>query len=627
VRLSSRARFSFIAICAAISGQQVGAVPLSVSDSMTFTTLDQGLWGPGTAPLVEKGFTLKVVDVDTGPISIGGIDTLSTSIPNPAYLAWSAAYNSCRLAYSHSTCINGATINLGFTKIKIPGVGSPPPTRLPVDLGKNGLEISADIDVEAGFKGKLVVDSGKVDVTYPTTVTLSTDRDSYRAGELVTLRTSETVTVAPTMSTEFSDIDVSLSVFANLDVFTAVEAYLVDKGGAVTVFDVDRNLEYELLGLSVGNSEIGLRLYELDPFVLDTTGGLGLNLFKLKYPPCVDGAGAAQSCTPLSLIPLADFQLQVPDLDTAPPTDSTWDGTKITNTQLPIERSAANPDDLTLIGGGVGFHRTDLAKADIDVDGIISAASISAGAPIVLGVNPSIPLVVSLEANLIDFDLGAFFGIGQTMTFDPELKSLLSFSVPLEVETSPGVYEAMTSLTIVVGDEVKFRHPGVDFEIVPTYSLENLFQNITELLISPVASLSVAQLKLGGILPGVLGIGFDAALYQNVFALSDPISAARLGDSDPFELAGFASFGGSALLLRTAAASAPEPATPALLLAVALSLLVVRVAASRPDGRSALRSDGVHRQTRLQRRHNCGFFDAYPPSHQSNVLRIAIRVG
>lgn len=224
----SRITFTGLLVLAMCAEKEARAAPLTVSDTMTFTTVDQGLWAPGTDPLVSKSFELAVVDVDTGPFSIGGIFEASASIPNPAYLAWSAAFASCRALWSAAQCTNGATINLGFTTIRVRGLGPAPAQTLSVSLGKNGLQITADIDVEAGFKGELVIDAGKVGVTYPTTVTLSTDRDSYQAGELVTLTTLETVVGTPTMATEFSDLDMSLTVYADLRVKTDIEAYLTD---------------------------------------------------------------------------------------------------------------------------------------------------------------------------------------------------------------------------------------------------------------------------------------------------------------------------------------------------------------------------------------------------------------
>jgi hypothetical protein len=558
VMLAAAATFALAA-----ATTDVRALPLSVSDSLTFATQDQSLWGPGTDPVAHKEFTAPIINVDTGSVTVGEIWENIQTIPNPLYLAWKVAYDGCRKLYSHNTCVNGATINLGFTKIKIRGLGNAPAATLNVPLGKNGLELTSDIDVEAGFKGSFTLDGGKVDVTYPTTAALQTERDSYAAGELVTLKTFETLSGTPTMTTEFSDIDTSLKAYADLDIKADVEAYVLGAGGKTNIVDVDTGLlEQELLGVSVGNSEIGLRLFGEDPIVLDTAGGLGANipssLFGIYYP---------NKESPVK-IPLADLQLQVPNLDTNSPDDSTWTGGKITNTQLPIDRTAGSEDDLTLIGGGVGFHRTDFAKIDIDVDGIISAVSISAGTPIIFGLTGGVTGILSLEGNLIDFDMGAFLGFGQTLTFEPTLMAELNFSTPLQVEskTTPGLYEEMSSVVLAVGDEFDFIHPGVDFSIDPTYYLDNSFTNLTEFLISPVASLSILQLKLTGLVAEILGVGFDAAIFQQVFPLVDPIHAATIGSSDPFALEGFERFEGTALFLRTAQASIPEPSAPALIL-------------------------------------------------------------
>ncbi len=565
----------------AVPASLVRALPLTTSDSMTFVTEDQSLWGPGTEAAIQKPFTAKIIDIDTGSQTIGSIDDNVSSIPNPAYLAWQVAYNGCRVAYSHSTCINGGTINLGFTKIKIKGVGNAPPSTLAVSLGKNGLELTYDIDVEAGFEGGLTVDGGKVDVSYPTMAGLQTAQDSYAMGDLVTVKTFETPSGTPTMSTEFSDVDVSFSAYADLDIYALLEAYLAGAGGQLPLFDEDTgHLSYELLGVTAGNSELGLRLFGSDPIVLDTSGGLGLNVFKVTYPPCPPDVDGGLDC-PFG-IPLADFQLQVPNLDSS---DSTWTppdgntGGKISIIQFPDDRTVGSEDDLTLIGGGVGFHPTDFAKVDVDIDGIISAATISStGFPLVFGLTAGIPGLISVEGNLIDFDLGAFFGFGQELTFEPTLMSELDFSVPLQVEskTTPGLFEELSSMVLAIGDDFNFIHPGVDFEITPTYFLDNSFTNLTDLLISPVASLSVLQLKLLGLIPTAIGVDFDAALFQQVFPLVDPIVAASIGSTDPFALQGFNSFQGSALFLKTAQASVPEPSALALILIGLLMLAWAR---------------------------------------------------
>lgn len=549
----------------------VRALPLTTSDSMTFVTEDQSLWGPGTEAAIQKPFSAKIIDIDTGSQTIGEIAELSTSIPNPAYLAWQVAYKGCRLVYSDSICRNGKTIDLGFKTITIKGLGNAPASTLSVGLGQNGLELTYDIDVEAGFEGGLTVDGGKVDVSYPTMAGLQTAQDSYAKGQLVTVKTFETLSGTPTMSTEFSDVDVSFQAYADLDIDAMLEAYLLDQGGTLPLFDEDTgHLSYELLGVSAGNSVLGLRLFGLDPIEIDTSGGLGLNVFKVTYPPCPPDAGGL-AC-PLG-IPLADFQLQVPNLDSSDsswtPPDGTTDG-KLSIRQFPDERTVGAEDDSTLFGGGAGFHPTDFAKVDVDIDGIISAATISAtGFPLIFGLTASLPVpgLISVEGNLIDFDLGAFFGFGQELTFEPNLMSELNFSVPIEVEskTTPGLFEEVSKLVLDIGEDFNFIHPGVDVQIDPTYYLENSFTNLTNLLISPVASLSVLQLKLLGLIPAGLGIDFDAALFQQVFPLVDPIVAASIGSTDPFALEGFNRVQGSALFLKTAQASVPEPSALALL--------------------------------------------------------------
>lgn len=584
--MKSTSRYALIVVSSLalniLTSANVGALPLTASNSMTFVTEGQSLWEPGSDAVVHEEFTARIIDVDTGPQSIGAIETLSATIPNPKYLGWQVAYNSCRAAYSHNTCINGGSINLGFTRISIPGVGSAPPSTLSVELGKNGLVLNSDIDVEAGFKGSFTLDGGKVDVSYPTMATLQTSQDSYAKGELVTLKSFETLSGTPTLSTEFSDIDTSLKAFASLDVEADVEAYVANKGGKLDIVDINTGLlEQELLGVSIGNSEIGLRLFGQDPIVLDTTGGIGAHVYSIKYPP--------ESIVGFSL---GDVQLQVPALDTPP--DSNWDGTKLTNTQLPIDRTAGADDDLTLIGGGSGFHRTDIAKADIDVDGVISAASISAGTPVIFGLNGGITGVLTLEGNLIDFDLGAFFGLGQTLTFEPTLMSELNFSVPVLVEskTTPGLFEELSSMVLAVGDEFNFIHPGVDFLIDPTYYLENNFTNQTDFLISPVASLAILQLKLTGLVASLLGVNFDAALFQQIFPLVDPIPVATIGNADPFALQGFESFRGSSLFLKTSAASIPEPS--------ALALALIGLAVMWMGRRKALRKAAISRTGKAQ---------------------------
>jgi hypothetical protein len=555
------------------------AVPLSVSQDLSFSTQDQSMWAPGDNDVVNKSFDAKIVNIHTGDQTFGEIGELSTSIPNPAYGVWYAAYHSCLALFSSSTCINGG--NIPFVG-HVRGLGSAPPTTLTVEVGKNGIQINYNVDVEAGLKGGVTLDGGKVSVNYPTQVTLQTDKDAYNPGDIVTLGWSENVGT-PSMTTDFSNLDLSLSAYASLDAVSSLDAYLGGLGttdGPLSLTDIHTGLlQRELFGASVGDGGIGVRIFGKDPLVFDTTGGIGANIFSVDFPP--------EEVDPFLRIPLADFQVQVPSLDTqGVPPDSTWDGNVITNTQLPIDRNVNADSDLTLIGGGAGFTRTDFAKADVDVDGLISVASIVAEAPVVFGLTAGIPGLLSGEGNLIDFDLGAFFGFGQTMTFDPNLQISLKFSEPIQVETPSGLQQ-VDSVDLGSAKELKLVFPDDGLlEITPTYSLDNLFTNLTQFLISPVASLSVLELKLSGLIPTSLGVDFDAALVQQVIPLADPIPAATLGSSSPFKLEGFNTVEGNSLRLAALAPTVPEPATLALTV-LGLALLVIsrrRVTRGSGDG-------------------------------------------
>lgn len=533
--------------------QTAAADPILLTESLAFSTGQQSMWKPGQGNVVDKGFDVRLINIDSSG-TIGAISNLGATIPNPVYLAWKVAYDACRFAFSDSVCRNGATIPFVG---RVGGLGNPPAQTLAVNLGKNGLALDYDVDIEAGFSGDFVLTGGNVDVTYPTTATLHADRSAYGPGELVTLTLSEVVGI-PTMATEFSDLDLSLSAWADIDVQASIEAWVANQGGTASIADVDVSVEQELFGVSVGNAEIGLRIFGEPLATFDTSGGIGLNVFSVGYPPNPNPGGPS----PIPQISLADFQIQVPDLDTPPV--SAWNAqtASIVNTHFPIDRGIGQDEDLTLIGTGAGFHPTDFAKADVDLDGIVSVIP---QPPVPLGLHAGIPGLITLEGNLFDLDLGAFFGVGQTLTFEPQLHAGLNFGAPVQVETAPGVFEEHSTWSLQPGETVSFLHPGFDLTVDPIYSLNNSFTNVTDLLLSPVATLAVLQLKLTGLGASLTGFNFDAALVQHVFPLGDPLAIARLGSSDPFTLEGFQPTAGQSLFLAAAPAGVPEPGLLALL--------------------------------------------------------------
>ena len=552
-------RLVLMALLVALPVHPALADPIvSITTVLQFETQDQSMWGTGPGQ-VQKGFVLPIVDIHESG-EIGEITTLGGFIPNPKYLAWFTAYQACRGLFSDAICRNGATIPfVGH----VGGLGNPPPQTVFVNLGKNGLELSYDVDITAGLKGDLIVDEGSVHVTYPTTATLTADQAIHTPGEIVRLAFGETAGI-PTMSTEFANLDLSLKAFADLDVEATLEAYAANVGGTIEFdFDTHGPVEQELFGASIGDGQIGIRVFGFEKD-FDVAGGANVPGLKVKYPPADpfdDNAG------PFT-ISLADFKVQLPSLDTQSTAPySTWDPDAFTilNTQMPggvIDRNITD-EDLTFFGDDSELVPIDVAKLDIDVDGILSVIP---QPPIPLGLSAGIPLVVGVEGNLLDFDLGAILSIGQEMVFHPELWALLQFSEPVQIETTPGVFSPFSEYSVRAGETLSFLQPDGDLTIDSTYELRNSFSNLTQLFVTPVATIQVLQLALTGLAPSALDLDFNAALVHKVIPLTDPIPALTLCCDDPFLLAGFQTFEGGRLLLEASdAAEVPEPVTLVLL--------------------------------------------------------------
>jgi Ca2+-binding RTX toxin-like protein len=500
-------------------------VVASITSPLTFETSGQSMWAPGPEAVASAGFSHSVIDESFSFDLNPGVD-----LPNPLAAAYDVAYTACTtLGFTDSQCRSGGNlpglgerpndiilgpawdiamgacqIFLSFDQCKngisIGGLGNRPPGTL-----RTGLDLSASGGLEFGFSGEVHAEAGSVDVSYPTTATISaTGIELIRPGETFTIHTSE-LPGAAEMITDFAEVGASLSAFydvsANLDATgTALGA---------TIFDVHTGFD------------TGLQTQEL---VAATVGDGALELSILGNPV------AAVAGVEVSVF-FVNAGLYVPSLDTAPPDSSSFDGDQITNTLLPVDRT------------GDGVTDIDFGKLTVDLDSLVTTAV--SGNPVGFGVEFGGD-ALSLGVTLLNAEIGSFFGVGQTMTFDPRLMAVLTFNQPTLIKLAgDAAFHEVTSVQVPVGQSLEVIHPGDDLVVDTKYTIGgNVFSNDTDILASPAFILEVLSVELGGTVIDILSAAFPDlptgfTVFEDAFPIGDPISIATIADTQ-FSLQGFA---------------------------------------------------------------------------------------
>lgn len=230
------------------------AGPVMLTDILEISIPDQSQWGAGT--VVPPGqWELKLVNVHED-VTIGEIVQAGVTIKNPAHIAWQTAYNACRVAFSHNVCINGATIPfVGH----VGGLGTAPAATITVPLGKNGLELDASLDLEAGFFGNFGLKEGTFSVDYSAAVALTSEQASYVPGQVATITFAETAPEAITMATNGAQVEFNVGAFVDVDVDASMEIWAAGLGGPLDLVDLDTGrVDVDLFNAYIGDSGIHL---------------------------------------------------------------------------------------------------------------------------------------------------------------------------------------------------------------------------------------------------------------------------------------------------------------------------------------------------------------------------------
>ncbi len=407
-----------------------------------------------------------------------------------------------------------------------------------------GFEASFSGGFDLGFSGEFNVTGGEVDVDYQTDVSIRaltrlgtplTDGaggvlSNLSAGESFILRSSASPDAgAVAMETRFASIDAGLSLDYGLHLDASLTGKVFDETVVSTGFSKSVSDSVELVSVSLdpGAQTAGLRLFGQD---------VDLGPVQSLY-----SSSEAKIEVEDPLFRILQVGLYAPQLNTGVPGDAYDDSVfynlpstagQIVNTQLPVDRSQ-------------GRTRIDFFKAAVQLDRIVTA--ITGGALNSIVGNK----YARVDASLITADLQAYLGIGQQMTFTPQLIVDYNFTDgdgnPVSVAVRPSgsrIYDAVTSISVPAGRDLEVIHPGGTLNIDTHYVLTGSFHNDTNLYLAPAFALDIGRIDVSGSLVP----DFDFSLYSNTFTPDDPIEIGGLFDKT-FNLGGFSQVDGADLSL------------------------------------------------------------------------------
>ncbi|MEL7344040.1 MAG: hypothetical protein AAFN59_04155 [Pseudomonadota bacterium] len=546
--------FSWAALGVGLTATCVSAGPISFTDSGTFSTTDAGMWGNETSPLSASPNFYIVDESTTNSVIFGGIETVDTSAAQDAYdlaiaacdalpgvtvsqcrsqtipgpipsrptqgslepgfvydgrvLAWEGLVAGCvLLGATRDFCLNGVS-----------PLGNRPP-----DSYKSGKALTIDeAALKLGVNFDVQLAPGSVDATQAFEVDVMASKGEGEAGEEIILSFSGEKGDA-SLDTELGVFDTSISGLIDAKIEASYEQYnFGSKEYDLTLVDFDTGEQKtEILGLALGSGEIEARIIgESAPF--DISDGKELSIPTPGiFPPPLDK---------ILQFPLGAVAAYGPDFDVSATAEN---GEKVEVSTVSETRDGLGPAD------------NEFFKVELDLD-VVSV--FTSGVP--LGIKAGIPLLAEVEGNIFDADLAGYFGMAQTQSFEAgDIEVYLEFSHATEVETSPGVWELVTSYVAGFNEDVKIRHPGKDLEITPTYRLaSNTYANKTQFQFAPAFEYEFFEVDFSGaLLSGIT----DFRLYGDAVGLGGPINLGGPAYDSSFALEGFSDIMGTAFSLLT----------------------------------------------------------------------------
>ena len=289
---------SVVALAVALSGLLVlplAAHATAITYDLSFETNGQSIWDTGDSFMLNKKQFLGAAWQDANTNIDAIVGDASTSVPNPARVAYDAAFATCRLGFSASVCINGqsgrvpvpalgsrprvrscgrfavackiargadlarraaydvafAACRRGFSssvcrngqsaRVPVPPLGTAPSSTLDLDT-RTGFAVNGTTDGRVGLELGVAIDSGSVDATVSYQASLDIpDTTLLNKADPINFNPNSALAGTNTLNTSFSSIELSVDAIMELSGSVRGEACLIGPGCASksTPFDID----------------------------------------------------------------------------------------------------------------------------------------------------------------------------------------------------------------------------------------------------------------------------------------------------------------------------------------------------------------------------------------------------
>lgn len=548
-------------------GKPLGGEIRHLPQELPVSTL-QTIWQRAIDGCTSNKYTISAIDLTITPTQaecINGQIRRNYCIA-PPQLGW-------------DFCLNVGDNRRTYIRDLGPGVG-PMPTQPATQDYEIGYIVTYSSDLVIGMDGGFILDPGSVDITFDARATLTSDVDSALPGDTVRLTTAHIPQGDYTMISRAPNIDMSLGSFMDAREKIDLEWASVDFKDGRQMRDTMEVYRTDSVHTPFGYIDLTLgfvRFMNGEWFGINISpAGVDIRLAGDTLPLFTDKVLKKELVVPDILpipgkpsFPFADLAILTPELDT--PAITGFD----CGVCIPL-REFVDADGLihnttptgqrTLLGGitdgtrftlpfvNDGYQDADLFRFDLDADVISLLWGVPLGVvvdgPVLMNKSGKPVPGITVEVNALDFDIASFWSFDQSLSFDPGLHVELQFSKPTRMRgPADADFNLATSLLVRVGDGVDFIQPEGGVEVTPVYTLRrNQFVNDTRLLVTPAIQLTLAQLKLSGLIPDLAPFPTNLVALQWTPELHDP---AHIWSSNttPVALDGFGDIKGRSLMV------------------------------------------------------------------------------